>query len=113
MIEIPRCLRYPGPQKKAEVFPGHHRFAPENIGRTGQQHTHPVDLKIVEALDAVVDYPIFAPTHQPKRRCPVKEIMFPCAFPNEMPRVFRINSNRTATMSRGGIELAFIRSLEL
>jgi len=44
----------PGPQEYCEIPARHYRFAPSDVQGTCKQHTHSVDLELVQAFDTVV-----------------------------------------------------------
>src|SRR6476660_7050432 len=60
----------------------------------------------MQTFDAVVDDPIVAPTDQPERCRAVEKVVFSCAFPNKVPRVLGIHSNRPTPLSARSAKFA-------
>src|SRR5215467_11993623 len=58
----------------------------------------------MESFDAVVDDALVPPAHQPERSRAVEEVVVARTFPDEVPGIFRIHSNRTPAMSVHRVE---------
>src|SRR6185437_15463794 len=57
-----------------------------------------VYFESVKTIDAIPDDPLFPPTRQPISGCDIEKVVLPCAFPDEMPSVLRIDANRPFAM---------------
>src|SRR5690349_22728218 len=99
MIDIIGFLGRPRRHIHREILSKNDRLSIEHVRSSGNRHANTVDLQAVQSFQAVIYDTVVLPANQPVSCRSVEKIVFTRALPYEVPRILRIDSDRTAPVS--------------